>query len=529
MLFNSYVFIAAFLPVVLAGFFVIGRDGGHRPALLWLAACSLVFYGWGTPWLLLVLVPSIVVNAWVGTRLMRGVSLTARTWLLVLGIGFNLGLLAFFKYAAFILTNVNILVSARLAVPDVVLPIGISFFTFTQIAYLSDAARGEVRDFSVTNYSLFVTFFPHLIAGPIIHHREMMPQFAERDVTRLRAENIAIGLSIFTVGLFKKCVLADVTALWADPVFTAAAAGQRPAPAEAWVGALAFAFQLYFDFSGYSDMAIGLAWMFNIALPLNFDSPYKATNIIEFWRRWHMTLSRFLRDYLYFPLGGNRRGGPRRYANLLIVMILGGLWHGAAWTFVMWGAVHGVLLVINHAWHALRRFLGIKRHFGPPGYVIARALTFIAVISAWVLFRAPTITAASIILRSMYGLDGGPVLASLGAFAHAQAVALKRVMNVLVFLVSGMRPVGELPSSLGDLNLTALWLISVGILALALPNTQELFTLNERSSLCAPPRQEPDSALRWHPSRRWAIFLGLLFIASLLQLSKISPFLYYQF
>ena len=176
-----------------------------------------------------------------------------------------------------------------------------------------------------------------------------------RGVTRLRAENIAIGLSIFTVGLFKKCVLADVRALWADPVFTAAAAGQRPGPVDAWVGALAFAFKQYFDFSGYSDMAIGLARMFNIVLPLNFDSPYKPTNIIEFWRRWHMTLSRFLRDYLYFPLGGNRRGGPRRYANLLIVMILGGLWHGAAWTFVLWGTVHGVLLVINHAWHALRR------------------------------------------------------------------------------------------------------------------------------------------------------------------------------
>jgi hypothetical protein len=276
-------------------------------------------------------------------------------------------------------------------------------------------------------------------------------------------------------------------------------------------------------------MAIGLARMFNIVLPLNFDSPYKATNIIEFWRRWHMTLSRFLRDYLYFPLGGNRRGGLRRYANLLIVMILGGLWHGAEWTFVLWGAVHGVLLVTNHAWHALRRFFGLERDFGRPGHVIARILTFVAVISAWVLFRAPTIPAASIVLRSMYGVDGGPVLASLGAFAYAQAVAVKQTMNALIFLVSGVRPVRELPSSLGDLNLTALWLISVGIIALALPNTQELFTLNERPSLCSPARQERDSALRWHPSRRWAILLGLLFIASLLQLSKISPFLYYQF
>jgi alginate O-acetyltransferase complex protein AlgI len=529
MLFNSYVFIVAFLPIALVGFFYLGQYAGNRPALLWLVACSLVFYGWGQPWVLLVLVPSIAVNAGIGSRLMRGVSATTRRWLLIFGIALNLGLLAFFKYAAFILSNVNTFVSAQLPVPEVVLPIGISFFTFTQIAYLSDAARGDVRDFSATNYSLFVTFFPHLIAGPIIHHREMMPQFAERDVTRLRAENIAIGLSIFTVGLFKKCVLADVTALWADPVFTAAAAGQRPAPAEAWVGTLAFAFQLYFDFSGYSDMAIGLARMFNIVLPLNFDSPYKATNIIEFWRRWHMTLSRFLRDYLYFPLGGNRRGSLRRYTNLLIVMILGGLWHGAAWTFVMWGAVHGVLLVINHAWQALRRFFGLERDFGRPGYVIARILTLVAVISAWVLFRAATIPAASIVLRSMYGVDGGPVLASLGAFAHAQAVAVKQAMNALIFLVAGVRPVRELPPSLGDLNLTALWLISVGIIALALPNTQELFTLNERPSLCSPARQEPESALRWYPSCRWAILLGLLFIASLLQLSKISPFLYYQF
>ena len=529
MLFNSYIFIALFLPVVFVGFFFIGRRAGHLAALVWLVVCSFVFYAWGRPWLLLVLVPSIVVNAALGSYLMRGVFSSRRQWLLMFGIVFNLGLLGFFKYAAFIVMNVNTIFSAQLSVPHIVLPIGISFFTFTQIAYLSDASRGDVRDFSATNYSLFVTFFPHLIAGPIIHHREMMPQFAERDVTRPRADNIAIGLSIFTVGLFKKCVLADVTALWADPVFTAAAAGQRPAPVDAWVGALAFAFQLYFDFSGYSDMAIGLARMFNIVLPLNFDSPYKATNIIEFWRRWHMTLSRFLRDYLYFPLGGNRRGGPRRYANLLIVMILGGLWHGAAWTFVLWGAVHGVLLVINHAWHALRRSFGLERDFGRPGYIIARILTFVAVVSAWVLFRAPTMTAASTVLRSMYGIDDGPVLASLGAFAHAQAVVAKQAMSALIFLASGVPPVRELPSSLGDLNLTALWLISVGILALALPNTQELFTLNERPAVCSPARQEPDSALRWHPSRRWAIFLGLLFIASLLQLSKISPFLYYQF
>jgi len=408
MLFNSYIFIALFLPVVLVGFFFIGRHVGHRAALVWLVASSFVFYGWGNPRLLLVLVPSIVVNAWVGTRLMRGVSLTARTWLLVLGIGFNLGLLAFFKYAAFILTNVNILVSAGLPVPDAVLPIGISFFTFTQIAYLSDASRGDVRDFSATNYSLFVTFFPHLIAGPIIHHREMMPQFAERDVTRLRAENIAIGMSIFIVGLFKKCVLADVTALWADPVFTAAAAGQRPAPVDAWVGALAFAFQLYFDFSGYSDMAIGLARMFNIVLPLNFDSPYKATNIIEFWRRWHMTLSRFLRDYVYVPLGGNRKGRIRRYVNLLVTMLLGGLWHGAGWTYVIWGALHGFYLLVNHAWHALlsERGRDPRRQRSKLYRLSSLLLTFLAVSVAWVFFRSDNVASALVILKGMIGLNG---------------------------------------------------------------------------------------------------------------------------
>jgi D-alanyl-lipoteichoic acid acyltransferase DltB (MBOAT superfamily) len=526
MLFNSYAFIFGFLPITLVGFFFLGQTAGARVACAWLAAASLFFYAWWAPVFLLLLIPSILVNAMLGRYLVTA-SEMGRRWGLTGGVVANLALLAYFKYAGFFVLNVNSVLSARLPVPHIVLPLGISFFTFQQIAYLSDSARGDVRDFSPVNYFLFVTFFPHLIAGPIVHHREMMPQFATPSVTRLDSANMALGLSLFTIGLFKKTVLADVSATWADPAF-AAATGQVLDPAAAWIGALAFTFQLYFDFSAYSDMALGLARMFNIVLPLNFDSPYKAVNVIDFWRRWHMTLSRFLRDYLYFPLGGNRRGPGRRYANLLVVMVLGGLWHGAAWTFVAWGALHGVMLMVNRGWHALRAAVGLGSPSGSwPGRTLARTITFAAVVCAWVPFRAPDIRTASSMLLSMFGLNGTPLTAALLDLARAQVRGLAHLVATAAAVVRGDAAAS---AAIAQPELAGAWLLLAALIVFAAPNTYEIFrdygpALVERT----PPSECAITRVAWRPSWAWAVGLSLLFVASLLQLVRITPFLYFQF
>src|SRR5215475_3056143 len=348
MLFNSAQFIFVFLPIVLSVFFLLGRLREQMLAVMWLVAASLVFYGFDDPYRLLPLIlGSIAFNFFVGRMLLR----SQNRALLAIGIGGDLLLLGYFKYAGFLVETLNAVTGIALPKPNIDLPIGISFFTFTQIAFLVDAYRGEAREYEPFHYTLFVSFFPHLIAGPIYHHKEIMPQFHLQENFRFGISNFGLGLTWFALGLAKKILFADVVAQYATPIFNAAAAGQAVGLVDSWIGACGFGLQLYYDFSGYSDMAIGLALMIGVRLPLNFDSPYKALSLIDFWRRWHMTLSRFLRDYLYIPLGGNRKGPRRRYINLLVTMLLGGLWHGAAWTFVIWGAIHGFGLVVNHAWN----------------------------------------------------------------------------------------------------------------------------------------------------------------------------------
>jgi len=324
----------------------------------------------------------------------------ARRWLIV-GITVNLVLLAYFKYANFFIDNLSLLIGHHWDIGQVILPIGISFFTFTQIAFLADTFQKGIRDYAFVNYGLFVTYFPHLIAGPVLHHAQMMPQFREPRTYQINSANVAGGLAIFCIGLFKKIVLADGISPYADAVFDAAESGATPGFTEAWIGALAYTFQLYFDFSGYSDMAIGLSWMFNVRIPFNFNSPYQATNITDFWRRWHMTLSAFLRDYLYIPLGGNQKGSIRRYANLLTTMLLGGLWHGASWTFVFWGGLHGFYLIMNHGFNALIGVRGARWIANPLFKFWSWILTFLAVIVAWVFFRAANFDAALKILAAM--------------------------------------------------------------------------------------------------------------------------------
>ncbi len=394
MLFNSYPFIFLFLPVALAGYFAANRLGATAP-VIWLALASLVFYSFGNWPFVALLLASIAFNYFIGWLLIsRRLDPGPRFAALVVGVAGDLVTLGVFKYAGFLVANVNAAFATSFAV-NILLPVGISFYTFTQIAFLVDAYRGKVATYALPHYALFVTYFPHLIAGPILHHRDMIPQFESDQSKRPNPRLILFGLIIFGAGLFKKTVLADGV----QPLVALAFHQATPSFDQAWIGALAYTFQLYFDFSGYSDMAIGISLMFGIFLPLNFNSPYKAISIIDFWRRWHMTLSQFLRDYLYISLGGNRHGPLLRYVNLMITMLLGGLWHGAAWTFVIWGALHGLYLCINHAW--INYGPPIPPRLQRPARVIAFLLTFVAVVVAWVFFRADSFASALSVLSRM--------------------------------------------------------------------------------------------------------------------------------
>jgi alginate O-acetyltransferase complex protein AlgI len=413
----------------------------------------------------------------------------------------------------------------------VILPLGISFFTFTQIAFLVDTYQGKVKEFNFVHYALFVTYFPHLIAGPVLHHSEMMPQFAKRAVCRINWDNMAVGLSIFVLGLAKKVLLADSVSDFSTPVFEAVKAGGTPMLIEAWVGALAYTLQLYFDFSAYSDMAIGLSLMFNVRLPLNFNSPYKATSIIEFWRCWHMTLSRFLRDYLYIPLGGSRLGTSRRYANLVITMLLGGLWHGAGWTFVIWGALHGFYLLLNHAWRAFKARLGWDDG-GRLAALGAGALTFLAVVVGWVFFRADSYTSAVTMLQGMAGVNG----VSLPGALESRLRPLLGQHSWLVFEGFGSFSSMRAFAFLG-LGAFIVWM---------LPNVHQMFLRYRPVCEDGPDTSKFDTSesrpqsrfhfvdrlraiLVWQPSIWLACLTGTLLTISLLSLTKVSEFLYFQF
>lgn len=433
--------------------------------------------------------------------------------MLAAAIAINLALLAYYKYADFFLTSANAALGTDWPTLGIVLPIGISFFTFTQIAFLADAYAGKVTEYRFIYYVLFVTYFPHLIAGPVLHHKEMMPQFDERKNYRPHAENIAIGLTVFAIGLAKKVLIADSLADYVTPVF--APHGDAPSLFIAWGGALAYTFQLYFDFSGYSDMAIGLSRLFGIRLPLNFDSPYKSRNITEFWRRWHMTLSRFLRDYLYIPLGGNRQGALRRHLNLMTTMVLGGLWHGAGWNFVLWGTLHGSYLVINHAWQGVTRQLPFRLPAG-----LARGtstlLTFLCVVVAWVYFRAPDLDTAHRILAGMSGLYG----ASLPEAVYRHMGPIQPFLQQL-----------GIGSRLGGGSVfisTWSWILLGAALAFFAPNAQQIMARHE-PALHAGERPNAMPALCWAPRRRYAIAIGMLFAFGILALSRPTEFLYFQF
>ena len=417
MLFNSLEFILLFLPLTLLLWRLALGWGGLRPALALLVAGSLLFYGWWNPAYLPGLVASILLNFWIGRQILNALAAgrkpLATRWL-QLGLVFDLAVLGVFKYAYFIADNLAVLGGWHVPFAPLLLPLGISFITFQQLAYLIDCRRGQVRDHGLLDYLVFISFFPQLIAGPIVHHRPLIAQLdTARNPLLPTRDHWPPALTLFALGLFKKVALADTLARYATPAFEAAALG--PVSGDlAWQGMLAYSLQLYFDFSGYSDMALGLGLLFGLKLPVNFDSPYRARSIIDFWRRWNITLSHFLRDYVYIPLGGNRLGAGRRRLNLLATMLLGGLWHGAGWTFVLWGGLHGGLLLINHAWRdrcARSQRLGTLAARVPTPVWIG--LTFLLTALAWVPFRAPSFAAA---LNLYAGLpDLGALFAALGA------------------------------------------------------------------------------------------------------------------
>ncbi len=470
MLFNSYEFIFAFLPLTFFIYFYLNSKRYTEASKGFLVFASLFFYSWWNIVYLPLILSSMLFNYIIG-NILNGNKQTNKSkkeinkkTILIIGIIANVALLAYFKYADFFITNVNFITDGNIPTLNLALPLAISFFTFQQIAYLVDSYRKETQEYDFLNYALFVTFFPQLIAGPIVHHKEMMPQFASRWNKVKNYRNIALGLFIFSLGLFKKVVIADTFAIWATKGFDIS---QTLTLFEAWITSLSYTFQLYFDFSGYTDMAIGAALLFNIKLPINFNSPYKALDIQDFWRRWHITLSRFLRDYIYIPLGGNRKGNFRTYNNLLATFVIGGLWHGAGWTFVFWGFLHGMALVIHRAWKAL----GFTMNS-----ILAWFITFNFVNIAWVFFRAKEWEDAIKVLKGMFGFSG--------------VVSL---------------------NFLSLINKNELWkFLIIFIIILFSKNSMEFINLNKLDN-------------------KKVLFLAILLSWSILSLGKVSEFLYFNF
>lgn len=488
MLFNSYVFIFAFLPFTFVVYFYLNHKRLTEAGKGFLVFSSLFFYSWWNIAYLPIILSSMLFNYILGNTLAKerfqNKNNFSKKTILGFGITANLALLGYFKYSDFFIENFNAIFNTHASLFHLALPLAISFFTFQQISYLVDSYRKETQEYDFLNYALFVTFFPQLIAGPIVHHKEMMPQFAQTRNKILNYRNISLGIFIFSMGLFKKVIIADTFAIWATTGFDVATSLNL---FEAWATSLSYTFQLYFDFSGYTDMAIGLALLFNIKLPINFNSPYQAKNIQEFWRRWHITLSRFLRDYIYIPLGGNRQGTVRTYGNLMVTFIIGGLWHGAGWTFVFWGFLHGLALVIHRAWSQLGFTMWLW---------MAWFITFNFINLSWVFFRAKSWDDALKVVHSMFSLDN----VVLPKFLESKLIILKNFGVDFGFFTRNLNAQMDI----------ILWLILGFILTLFMQNSikkMEHFELNYRT----------------------AFITSFAFIASVVSLNNVSEFLYFNF
>jgi D-alanyl-lipoteichoic acid acyltransferase DltB (MBOAT superfamily) len=535
-LFNSSNFLLYFLPITFAGFLLTSRLRSRRASALWLTGTSFVFYGWWRPENLPLLIGSILFNFWLGGVLLR----SPRRSVLVFGIVANVALLAAFKYTGFAIDVANDVLGASWFVPQIILPLAISFFTFQQIAYLVDAHDGAVTEHSFLNYCLFITFFPHLIAGPITHHREMLTQFDDPDRFRPRWDLIAVGITLFLVGLFKKVLVADPFGSYVTPIF-AAAQSEPVHLVEAWGGALAYSLQMYFDFSGYTDMAIGLGLLFGISLPPNFNSPYKARNIIDYWARWHMTLTRFLTAYIYNPIvvaltrrraakglplpkRGRMSGGM--FVTLvalptLLTMFVSGVWHGAGWQFVMFGLLHGFYLVVAHGWRFWKTRQGIPLDSSDRWRIVASVLlTYLCATVALVFFRAPDVPTALNVLAGMLGLNGitlpNPVarLPMAGQLLSWAGVEIGRL-------------------TLFDANLAARIILFLFVVW-ALPNAYQ-WLRDYPTALGIHPKpswlEGRTAAARWRPGLAYALAVGGVSTITLLYVFSDAPteFLYFQF
>jgi len=522
MLFNSYEFIFAFLPVVVAVFFALGR-ASRVWALRWVIAASLVFYGWWRPLNVLIIAPSVLINFLLARLLQRlnkqGRRGSAQVVLLV-GLAFNVAFLGYFKYSNFLVGAINDAFGTQMFLARIILPLGISFITFQKIAFLIDIHAGRVESFTLQDYCLFVLFIPQLIAGPIVHYREMMPQF-HRVSCRFDKDNVSVGLTLFAFGLFKKVFIADGIVPLVTPIYEQATSGSSIGLLLAWVAAVGFTLQIYFDFSGYTDMALGIGRMFGVRLPPNFNSPLRASSIIDFWQRWHMTLTRFLTAYIYNPLTlwlTRRRAarvrsgfaapskGPGAFIELLmfpilLTMLVSGIWHGAGYTFIVWGVLHGFYLTVNHAWRLLgpklwRDKLSYERFMQPTGFII----TFMCVSASMVIFRSANLKTAADLLQGMLGLHG---------------IGLSQLKNI----------------SVGRMKI-AFWIAVPAFIALVCPNTLQILSRYEPALGWNPsPHDGPTlrNRILWGPSLAWAAAVSIIMVVGILYLGGQSEFLYWQF
>ena len=484
MLFNSIEFLLFFLPITFMLYFFLMEKRLVIGAKGFLVTASLFFYSWWNINYLPLLLFSILFNFLVGNSLNNKSqsSLIGNKRILVFGIIINLSLLGYFKYANFFIDNVNYMFNTGFVNASILLPLAISFFTFQQIAYLVDSYQGKTKEYDFLNYTLFVTFFPQLIAGPIVHHKEMMPQFLEKNNFCKNHRNIAIGFFIFSMGMFKKIIIADNFSVWATAGFNTT---EQLGLFEAWATSLSYTFQLYFDFSAYTDMAIGAALLFNIKLPINFNSPYKAINIQDFWRRWHITLSRFLREYIYIPLGGNRNSDFSTYNNIAITFLIGGIWHGASWMFVFWGALHGLAIIVFHLWHKLR--------FTLPRF-LSWFITFNFINLTWVFFRAEEWGTAKNIIYSMF---------------FGNMILSERFEKNCALLSDYGIEFGQFFVHLGG-HSTTVYALIMGFVLISMKNTMEMTE-------------------KFRTNWKYVLIIYILFMTSLLKVQKDSEFLYFNF
>lgn len=543
MLFNSYQFVFCFLPIALAGFAWFGSLGKPKACLVWLAAASVAFYAWWNPVNLLIIAPSVLANYILARALLRwgddrpGWAQAA----LVLGILGNLAFLSYFKYKNFFLEISNDALGTDFVFTQIVLPLGISFITFQKIAFLVDVYTGRVRAFTFQSYSLFVFFFPQLIAGPIVHYREMMPQF-DKSTGRVSGQDIAVGLGLFSLGLFKKVILADGIAVHVSPIYATAASGQPVTLLYAWLATVGFTLQVYFDFSGYSEMALGAARLFGIRLPMNFNSPLRATSIIDFWGRWHVTLVRFLTDYVFNPMAFaiTRARLSKRKSVLaghgssvgaffwvlivptMVTMLLSGLWHGAGYGYIVWGLLHGSYLVINHTWNTYRpqawsACAMYSRVMAPVGLV----LTFVGVVLAMAFFRAPTIGGGMNMAAGMFGFNGVSLPMAIGN-------QLAPWLPSFVAL--------EWTSGKGFVQ-GVIWTVLLLAVAWCLPNTLEIFSryapalgfTGQGGTAALRKLRRLGLSLQWEPSVRWATAVAFFAAIGIIALGQPTEFLYWQF